>query len=53
MEALESKLEGGKEREKTREEQLSEDVESMFKTKVRWDHVVGKHKKMSKVLDEF
>ncbi len=48
--ALESKLgdddgEYAKNRLKGREREIEEEFESAFKTKIRWDHLVEKHKK--------
>ena len=53
MNALEQRMSlgGGKRGKKERDED-DEEFESMFKTKINWDHIVGQQKKMSKHLEE-
>ena len=55
--ALESKLgdndsEYSKNKKKGREAEIDEEFESVFKTKIRWDHLIEKHKKPQRLQDE-
>ena len=56
MNALESRidigLDDGRGKRSNREKDIDEDMESVFRTKVRWDHVIGPQKKISKVYEE-
>ena len=54
MNALEAKLdpELSESKEARREREMGADLDSMFKTKVNWDHTVGPFKKMQKQEEE-
>lgn len=56
MNALESRIDvekdDGRGKRSNREKEMDEDMESVFRTKVRWDHVIGPQKKESKVHEE-
>ena len=53
MNALEAKLDPDEGDKRSRQEkEYSQDIDSMFRTKVNWDQTVGPFKKMQKQMDE-